>query len=129
MQWWQRRPRDRTATHRAARVAQVDAALVEVERLASEGRAVECYAAAHRALQEQLGLVLGRSSGAFTQEIIDSVLVKRGLDESHAARLHALFEAAAQARFGSGGSATELASVLEDTRGVVDALRKLEVRR
>lgn len=127
VQWWQRRPRDQTAANRAERMARVNSALALVERVAAEGNAKECYEAAHQALQEQLGLVLGRSSGAFTQEIIDAVLVPRGLEEIHAVRLRALFDAAAHARFGAGGSASELASVLKDTRSVVDALKKLEV--
>ena len=124
--WWQRRPRDRSLEQMTARRASIDSAMTEMERLATEGRATDCFEAGHRALQEQIGLVLGQSGGSFTEEVIDSGLIPRGLEPEAAAQLHELFHAASMVRFAGSASVGDLKRMSGEHRRLITTLRTLE---
>ncbi len=124
--WWQRRPRDRSSELLSGRRASIDTALAEMDRSATDGRTIDFYEAGHRALQEQIGLVLGQSGGAFTEDVIDSALIPRGLDGEAAAQLHVLFHAASMARFAGGVSVGDLRRMAGEHRRMISTLRTLE---
>lgn len=124
--WWKRRPRDRSLEVLSQRRASVDSALGEMDSSATAGRAADCYQAGNRALQEQIGLVLGQSGGAFTEEVIDSALIPRGLDGESASQLHQLFHVASLARFAGGASVGDLRHTAGEYRRMISTLRALE---
>lgn len=123
--WWHRRPRDRSVETRSRRVGQVNSALQEMTVAANEGRADDCHLAAHRALQEQLGVLLGTTGGAYTEEIIDAVLIPKGLDLEAAEGLRDVFHSAARARFAGGESVSDLHRLSTEATRAVEALKNL----
>jgi BatD DUF11 like domain len=126
--WWQRRPRDRSMDQLSRRRAEIRDGLVQMKRFADAGQAAACYQAANQVLQEQLGLLLGQSGGAYTEEVIETALVPRGFDAEAADSLRDLFHASARARFAGDPSAVELDRICQAAEQAVRELQKLEGR-
>lgn len=123
------RARERGPDVRGQRERAVAGALTQLDAHAASGRAAEFFAALNQALQEQLALTLGGSSGAYTEDVVAGRLEPRGLSAEDASRIRGLFEAVAQARYSSTASQAELAKLAESARAAVTALRKLEGQR
>ncbi len=126
--WWQRRPKDLSEDLLSMRRSEVRANLEAMKRFAESRQAEDCYQAANRALQEQLGILLGQLGGAYTEEIIESALVPRGLKAEAADSLRDLFHASARARFAGDPSVVELDRICQEAEQSVRELQLLEGR-
>ena len=126
--WWQRRPKDCSEDLLSRRRSEVRANLEAMKRSAESRQAEDCYQAANRALQEQLGILLGQLGGAYTEEIIETALVPRGLKAEAADSLRDLFHASARARFAGDPSVVELDRICQEAEQAVRELQKLEGR-
>ena len=125
--WWRRRRREDPDVARRSRARHaVREALANLGVQAREGRAAEFYASVNSALQGQLGLILGSAVGSYTEDVIDTRLVPRGLGPEDAARLRSLFADLALARFAPGADAGELIARQTEAESVLAALRLLE---
>lgn len=124
--WWQRRPKDRSGDLLSRRRSEVRASLEAMKQFAETRNAEKCYQAANRALQEQLGILLGKTGGAYTEEIIETALVPRGLNAESAEALRDLFQASARARFAGDPSVVELDRICQEAQQAVRELQKLE---
>lgn len=125
--WWRRRQREdpgATLRHRARQ--EVREAVAALAGHAQAGRAPEFYASLNTALQGQLALTLGGTSGSYTEEVIEGKLVPRGLSPEDAARLRGLFDQLVQARFSPQAASGELSSRAREADAILGALRSLE---
>ncbi|MCW5558290.1 MAG: BatD family protein, partial [Verrucomicrobiae bacterium] len=128
--WWRRRRRDdpSAAVRQRARHA-VAESLANLGVHAASGRSEAFYSAVNAALQSQLALTLGGVAGSYTEEVIESQLVPRGLSGEDAGRLRELFAALAQARFAPGSRSGSLSEQAGEAEAAIRALRRLEESR
>jgi len=130
MLWWRRRRReDPAALARQRSRHAVSEALANLKVHAASGRVEPFYAALNTAVQSQLALTLGGVPGSFTEEVIESRLVPRGLSEEEAAQFRRVLATLAQARFAPGTLAGTPADHLEEAERAIRVLRRLEETR
>jgi len=125
--WWRRhRRKDPSAVTRQRARHAVAESLANLGVHAASGRSGEFYSALNAALQSQLALTLGGVPGSYTEEVIESRLVPRGLSGEDADRLRGLFAALAQARFAPGSLSGSLTERAAEAETAIRTLRRLE---
>ncbi len=120
---WRARPRDFSRQLREQRSQRVDEAYRKVVQSGSSGNSAEFFSALNDWMQLRLAIALDRPGGAFTGEVIDTLLRPRGLPEATVAQLDRLFTAADQARYSVNTSASRLEALQADAEAVEAVLK------
>lgn len=112
---------------RQKQVAQIVAdGLLQLQKLASDGKGDEFFATVFRLMQEQIGERLNLPASAITEAVVDEKLRARGLGESAADVLHELFQHCNQARYAPEQSAQRLEAVIPKLKMALTELQEVK---
>ncbi|MFZ9855771.1 MAG: BatD family protein [Limisphaerales bacterium] len=126
--WKQHWDRNRRPSVRDEAERRLTAHVRSMQEAAASGRAAEFFSHLNEALQERIALAVGGIVGSFTSEVIDQRLVPAGFTGEDAARLRALLDRIAEARFSPDSSTSELAGLLTEAESTLKALERLPRR-